>query len=70
MTPTLARKKSQFLEDQIQAALVQHIELRGVPGLVYFHVPNSSKPRRRPHPVRGAIGGHPGQAVGATAWGE
>ena len=43
MTPTLARKKSQFLEDQIQMALIQHIELRKVPGLVYFHVPNSSK---------------------------
>ena len=43
MTPTLARKKSQFLEDQIQAALVQHIELRKVPGLVFWHTPNSSK---------------------------
>ena len=43
MTPTLARKKSQFLEDQIQAALVQHIELRKVPGLVWWHTMNSSK---------------------------
>jgi hypothetical protein len=30
-------------EDGIQAAAVEHIRRRGVPGLVFFHVPNSSK---------------------------
>ena len=43
MTPTLARKRNQHLEDDLQAALVQHIELRKVPGLVFWHTPNSSK---------------------------
>ena len=43
MTPTLERKRSRFEEDQFQTALVQHIELRKVPGLVYWHTVNSSK---------------------------
>lgn len=43
MTPTVARKKQRHVEDQIQAAVIQHLELRGVPGLVYWHTPNSSK---------------------------
>ena len=43
MTPTLARKRNQHLEDDLQAALVQHIELRKVPGLVWWHTMNSSK---------------------------
>ena len=43
MTPTLAHKKRRHVEDEIQAAVVQHLELRGQPGLVYFHVPNGSK---------------------------
>ena len=43
MTPTLARKRNQHLEDDLQAALVQHIELRKVPGLVYWHCPNGAK---------------------------
>lgn len=30
-------------EDKIQAAVVDHIHARGVPGLVFFHVANSSK---------------------------
>lgn len=30
-------------EDDIQAAAVKQIHARGVPGLVHFHVPNSSK---------------------------
>jgi hypothetical protein len=43
VTPTLARKRNQHLEDDLQAALVQHIELRKVPGLVWWHTMNSSK---------------------------
>ena len=43
MTPTLERKRSRFEEDQFQSALVQHIELRKVPSLVYWHTVNSSK---------------------------
>lgn len=30
-------------EDAIQRAVADHIRRRGVPGLVWFHVPNSSK---------------------------
>jgi hypothetical protein len=30
-------------EDAIQRAVVQHLEARGVKGLVYFHVPNGGK---------------------------
>lgn len=30
-------------EDKIQAAVVAHLKQRGVLGLVFFHVPNSSK---------------------------
>jgi hypothetical protein len=43
MIPTLARKKRRHVEDQIQAAVVQHLELRGQPGLVWWHTPNGSK---------------------------
>jgi hypothetical protein len=43
VTPTLARKRNQHLEDDLQPALVQHIELRKVPGLVYWHCPNGAK---------------------------
>jgi hypothetical protein len=43
MTTTLAAKKRQQLEDQMQAAVVQHIQLRHAPGLVFWHTPNSSK---------------------------
>jgi hypothetical protein len=34
----MARRKNP--EAQIQRAVVQHLKTRGVPGLVYFHVPN------------------------------
>jgi hypothetical protein len=43
MTSTLERKRNQQLEAQMQDAVVQHLELRAVPGLVFFHVPNGSK---------------------------
>ncbi len=43
MTPTLARKKQQHVEDQIQMAVVQHLQLRGVPGLLFWYTPNGSK---------------------------
>jgi hypothetical protein len=43
MTPTLGRKKQSHAEDQMQAAIIQHIELRKMPGLLYWHTPNSSK---------------------------
>jgi hypothetical protein len=33
-------------EDDIQMAIVQHLKLRGVPGAVWFHVPNGG--RRNP----------------------
>ena len=36
-----------YREDLIQATLVQHIEARGVPGLVYFAVPNGGKRLKR-----------------------
>lgn len=34
----MARKRS--AETVIHLAVVQHLQLRGVPGLVFFHVPN------------------------------
>ena len=34
----LARKRSD--ETKLQMAVVQHLRLRGAPGLVFFHVPN------------------------------
>jgi hypothetical protein len=43
MTPTLALKKRRYAEDQMQASIVQHLEIRKVPGLLYWHTPNSSK---------------------------
>lgn len=38
-------------EEQIQRAVVQHLHARGVPGLVFFHVPNGGKRR----PIEAAI---------------
>jgi hypothetical protein len=38
-----ARRRPARPEDAIQRALCQHIELRGVPGLVWFHVPQGNK---------------------------
>lgn len=38
-------------EEIVQKAVVQHLRSRGVPGLVYFHVPNGGKRG----PVEGAI---------------
>lgn len=32
-----------YPEDQIQRTVVQHLNARGVPGLVFWHTPNSSK---------------------------
>ena len=37
------KPKQQHPEDILQRAVVQHLQLRGVPGLVYFHCPNGSK---------------------------
>jgi beta-phosphoglucomutase-like phosphatase (HAD superfamily) len=33
-------------EQEIQKAVIQHLEARGVPGLVYFHVPMGGKRSR------------------------
>jgi hypothetical protein len=35
-----ARPPPQRDEEKIHAAVVQHLEMRGVPGLVWFHVGN------------------------------
>ena len=43
MTPTLNYKRQRYAEDQFQMALVQHIELLKVPGVVYWHTVNSAK---------------------------
>jgi hypothetical protein len=37
------KPKQMHPEDIIHAAVVQHLELRGQPGLVYWHTPNGSK---------------------------
>lgn len=38
-------------EDAIQRAVVQHLRARGMPGLVFFHVPNGGKRK----PIEAAI---------------
>jgi hypothetical protein len=38
-------------EQAIQKAVVQHLRIRGVPGLVFFHVPNGGHRK----PIEGAI---------------
>ena len=43
MTPTLDSKRRERHEDRLQAAVVAHLAARGVPGLLYWHTPNSSK---------------------------
>ena len=40
--PTMKRRRAQP-EAQLQAAVCQHLERRAIPGLVWFHVPNSGK---------------------------
>lgn len=45
------RRRSARPEDQIQRAVVQHLRQRGVPGLVFVHVPNGGKRR----PIEAAI---------------
>lgn len=37
------RKPTQRPEQNIHKAVVSHLRTRGVPGLVFFHVPNGSK---------------------------
>lgn len=46
-------------EAQIQRAVVQHLRLRGVKGLVFFHVPNGGR--------RGAVEGAIFKAMGVRA---
>lgn len=46
-------------EDQIQRAVVQHLRMRGVPGLVFFHVPNGGR--------RGKVEGAIFKAMGVRA---
>lgn len=45
----MSRRKNP--ESQIQRAVVQHLHARGVPGLVFFHVPNGGSRG----PIEGAI---------------
>src|SRR5262249_49840306 len=35
--------RREYPEDQIQRAVCQHLKLRGVPGLVFWHTPNGMK---------------------------
>jgi hypothetical protein len=42
MTPTLEAKHRRQIEAKIQDAVVQHLELRGQPGMLFWHTPNSS----------------------------
>jgi hypothetical protein len=42
-------------EQLVHKTVVQHLRLRGVPGLVFFHVPNGIPGHGRRHHVQGAI---------------
>jgi len=45
------RRRAASPEQLIHRAVVQHLRQRGVPGLVYFHVPNGGKRK----PIEAAI---------------
>lgn len=56
------RRRSARPEDQIQRTVVQHLRQRGVPGLVWLHVPNGGKRK----PVEAAIFKGLGVRAGAS----
>jgi hypothetical protein len=43
MTPTLKAKQQQHLEDKMQETVCAHLRIRGVPDMLFWHTPNSSK---------------------------
>jgi hypothetical protein len=51
------------LEQTIHQAVVQHLRLRGAPGLVFFHVPLNKHGTGRKFHIQGAIA----QSMGARA---
>ena len=51
------------VEQTIQQAVVQHLRLRGAPGLVFFHVPLNKHGTGRKFHIQGAIA----QSMGARA---
>jgi hypothetical protein len=53
-------------EQQMHMAVVQHLQLRGVPGLVYFHVPNGVRARGRKAAILGGIGKGMGVRAGVS----
>jgi hypothetical protein len=48
------------LEDQIQRAVVNHLTVRGVPGLVFFHVPNGGRRGKIEGAIFKSLGVKPG----------
>lgn len=42
-TPKRTRRRNWGPEAALQYAVIEHLRLAGVPGLVYFHVPNEGK---------------------------
>lgn len=56
------RRRSARPEDTIQRAVVQHLRMRGAPGLVFVHVPNGGKRK----PIEAAIFKGLGVRAGAS----
>ncbi len=53
-------------EQQIHKAVVQHLRQRGMPGIVYFHVPNGAHMGGRRGRVQGGIGKGMGVRAGVS----
>lgn len=53
-------------EQQIHQAIVAHLRQRGVPGLVFFHVPNNVGIRGRRGAIQGAIAKSMGVRAGVS----
>jgi len=54
------------LEQTIQQAVVQHLRLRGAPGLVFFHVPLNKHGTGRKFHIQGAIAKSMGARKGVS----
>lgn len=53
-------------EQEIHKAVVSHLKMRGVPGLVFFHVPNGVRGRGRKAAIQGAIAKGMGVRAGVS----
>lgn len=53
-------------EQEIQKAVVKHLQQRGAPGVVYWHTPNGVKGRGRRFAIQGAIARGMGARAGVS----